>query len=120
MRLTQYIGLNDYARKLVMKASKTETIKIYEGLCGEPVKGGVFYVPSDTSEGTLLVYREEVQVTPWSCGPMIFTHLALWKIVHSDGTESSSYDGETFYCSWMLDPAVKAQEYDSATGRYFV
>jgi len=117
-RSTQYIGLNKYAHELVKDAIKTETYEMTTGMFVEPVNGRIYHMAKENDLDVASIrYVEIVQTSPWSSGPMIFTHLRReW--VKNDGTIEPE-EGE-MYCSWMLDPALRGQEYDYETGRYYV
>ena len=114
-RITQYIGLNDYAEAFVAKALKVETYPLCKGMFGEDVLGRIYHMPPPDGPNKAWIFKEVVQATPWSSGPMIFTHLEA-TLVKESGTEFSG----GFYFSWMIDPTVHEQEYDQATGRMYV
>jgi hypothetical protein len=66
-----------------------------------------------------LVYKEVVQVEPWSSGPMIFTHL-VEILTKKCGQVLGEDEDDPRFCSWALDPNVRPAEYDYETGRYYV
>ena len=115
-RTTQYIGLNTYALNLV-NSEKVISHKEYEmtkGMFNEPVMGGIWHLKPPEGPNKELILKEEVQMCPWSSGPMIFTHLKV-TLVKNCGQELDM----GYYCSWMVDPTVEG-EYDIETGRMYV
>lgn len=68
-----------------------------------------------------MIYEEVVQDSPWSSGPMIFTHFKV-TMVKVDRDTNYSYKEiqrteEGFYFSWMKDPSIHDEEYDAITGK---
>lgn len=114
-RETQYIGLTDDAKEFVKKAIREESYKMCEGMFGEEVYGSIYHLPPPPGPNKDLILKEEPQVTPWSSGPMIFTHLRSI-LVKECGQD---IDDDTFYFDWVLDPSIKV-EYDSKKGHYYV
>ncbi len=115
-RSTQYIGLNDYAKKWVEKAIKTETYEMTTGMFDEPVMGTIYHMPPPDGPNKALIAKEVVQAAPWSSGVMFFTHLKL-TLIKESGQELDM--SEAF--SWMTDPSLAgSQEYDPATGRFYM
>ncbi len=112
-RSTHFIGLNKYARDFVANALKVETYDMTTGMFDEIIKGHIYYMPPPQGPNTKYIFKEIVQATPWSSGPMIFTCLEV-TLVKECGQRSKS--GK--YFQWMLDPTVN--EYDIETGRYYV
>jgi hypothetical protein len=116
-RTTQYIGLNIYALNYVRNAIRTETYDMTTGMFDEPVHGTIYHMPPPKGPNKALIAKEVVQATPWSSGMMIFTHLKLTLVKESD--EEVDYGDVAF--SWMVDPSLGyEQEYDLATGRFYV
>lgn len=113
-RSTQYIGLNDYAKKFVKGALRVESYEMTTGMFGEPVIGKIYHMPTPDGPNTGWIFKEVVQSVPWSSGPMIFTHL-IGVLTKECGQEIK--DGP--YFSWMVDPSI-TEEYDPETGRYYV
>jgi hypothetical protein len=64
--------------------------------------------------------QEEVQAIPWSSGPMIFTHLKLfWDLEGMEPKIPQEEENSIFILGWTLNPIVK-NEYNKATGEYWV
>ena len=115
-RCTQYVGLNGYARAYVKGATRTEKItQITTGMFSEPVSGTRYFMPVPIGPNKEYWLDEEVQMEPWSSGPMIFTCLRGWLI-----KECGQKIDMGRYFEWMLDPSVNGQEYDVETGRFFI
>lgn len=117
MRMTQYIGLNDYAKKLVANAIRVETNPaMTEGMFEEKVPGKI-YVCSADGANVETIYEEVCQDAPWSSGPMIFTCLKV-TLVKKSGQKLDMGN----VCEWIVDPGVREEhgEYDEKTGRYYV
>jgi hypothetical protein len=112
-RSTQYVGLNKYARNFVANAIKVEEYDMTTGIFGEVIKGHIYHMNPPQGPNTKYIFKEVVQTTLWSSGPMIFTCLAV-TLVKECGQRLKS--GK--YFQWMLDPTVN--EYDIETGRYYV
>ena len=124
MRTTQYIGLNDYAEAYLREHAtllQDEAPTIGIGMFEEPITGRVWKeVIREEQPDRYLLYEEVVQDSPWSSGPMIFTHLKVTlKQGSLAGVPLADIDSG-FYFSWMVDPSLKGQEYDPKTGRYWV
>lgn len=116
MRSTQYIGLNDYAKGYVKNAISVETYDMTTGMFDEIVRGKVYHMPVPEGPNNKdFILTEVVQDSPWSSGPMIFTCLEPTLI-----KENGQRIPMGIYFWWMIDPSVKDQEYDPATGRYYV
>ena len=117
-RQTQYIGLNDYAKKYLENANvlKEETYPMTVGMCGETVTGFIYCIepkyPNTNEEERLI---ETVQDVKWSGGPMIFTCLRC-ELVKKVGQVLDM--GE--YFRWMMDPSIQNTEMCYKTGRYYV
>ena len=115
-RSTQYVGLNHHALNLVKDAFKREEYEMTTGMFEEPVSGTIYHVLPPPGPNKALKYVEVVQTTPWSSGPMIFTHL---KAVLTKECGQEIETGEC--CSWILDPSLEdTSEVDYVTGRYYV
>lgn len=99
-RSDQWIGLTNLARKFVKTGiDSPENHGSVDPAFGiSPFKTGAWVVG-----GTL--YREVVQITPWSSGPMYFTCLVNPK-------------GEKLF-EWIQDREVRG-EVDEERGRYWV
>lgn len=110
-RSTKFIGLTDKATLFVKDFKMLPSTQDAEGLDGErfPLRRWV-------GNDGLIEYWEVVQAAPWSSGPMIFTHLAMYYPVNMA-------DGE-FILSWVLDPTLTKRqsytEYDQREGTYWV
>lgn len=109
MRTTQFIGLNALAREYTRNhLFLCQNYKTLEGL--DNYTYGMFneIIPLSVWEhidGS--IYKEVVQVEPWSSGPMIFTCLM-------------DEDGNTLF-QWILDPELRGRsEVDYEHGRYYV
>jgi hypothetical protein len=74
MRTTQYIGLNALALEFVATLEKLDIKHFTTGMFEEEVPLGVW---KDT-DGT--IYKEVVQIEPWSSGPMIFTCVEVYGV----------------------------------------
>lgn len=120
-RTTQLVGLNDYAKKYLKRESvkKVGTQEITVGMFEEPVYGLI--CEEWVNNHTKMIYEEVVQDSPWSGGPMIFTHLkvTMVKINLETNLEIQRLD-EGFFFSWMIDPSLEGEEYCEKTGRYYV
>jgi hypothetical protein len=117
-RTTQYIGLNNWALKLVKDSIKQETYKMTTGMFDEPVYGSVYHMVPPKGPNKALKYIEVVQDTPWSSGPMVFTALKQVLVKES----GQVIEDNVLYCPWILDPSLSEEhtEYDQETGRYYV
>ena len=115
-RTTQYIGLNKFARDLVSEATSVVAYSMTTGMFDEDVEGNIYHLPPD-NHGNVIMYKEVVQVVPWSSGPMIFTNLQE-VMVKESGQTIVSED----ICSWILDPSLGKNhiEVDYETARYYV
>lgn len=118
-RSTQYIGLNDYAEAYLKEHAELqqdETPVITTGMFDEPVIGRVWKeVIHEEQPNRYHLYQEVLQDSPWSSGPMIFTHIRVTLV--QPNTQAILCG---FYFSWMVDPSLTDREYDAATGRYYV
>jgi len=85
-----------------------------QGMYGEPVEGYIYHMPTPEGPHKAFSVKEVVQATPWSSGPMIFTHL-----VGTLTKESGQDLVMSPYYSWMLDPCLD-ETFDYETGRYYV
>jgi hypothetical protein len=87
-RFTQYIGLSQRAWEFLKNHNYKEiySYEMTEGIAQEPVMGSLYEctIPvqgrwsclgNEYMEYAKALYIEEVQVEPWSSGPMIFTQL---------------------------------------------
>jgi len=112
MRTDQYIGLTSDALNFVkgMKAKEYQiegawnpiTLLIYEQDCkNDPVNEKHIYI-------------EVVQVSPWSSGPMYFTHLRHQLVKKCGQIVEMSY-----LFSWVCDPNI-TNEFDVVNGHYYV
>ncbi len=106
-RSTQYIGLNAEAIAFVSNLKKVDdpSNKTF-GMFEEDV-------PLGTWEGPVpgLFYKEELQASPWSSGPMLFTAIRVIK----DGV-----NGSLLY-QWREDPFLsKGREFCFEHGTYWV
>ena len=115
-RQTQYIGLNKFAIELTRTALKVEEYKMTFGMFQEEVTGRIFHMTPPKGPNKALIYKEVVQATPWSSGPMIFTALQQ-TLVKECGQELVEKD---LYCAWIIDPSLEGKEYDYETGRMYV
>jgi hypothetical protein len=113
-RSTQYIGLNKYAKEFVKQAIKVEQYEMTTGICDEPVYGNIYYFPVPEGPNKSYYFKETVQCTPWSSGPMIFTNLTMYLEKES----GQVYESKNYF-NWMLDPTVE-NEFDYDTGRFYV
>lgn len=120
MRMTQMIGLNKYAMDLVKDAYQIEKVeRMTLGMFDEDIPGRVYYVKPSKGEDVNEYYKytEVKQCSPWSSGPMIFTHLK-WEIKKKSGQMLDM----GFVCSWICDPGIVSThgEVDVDTGRFYV
>ena len=114
MRTTQYIGLTMDALNYVKDAFKVEVIpRMTCGMFGEDIPGSRYYIKSRYDNTWILT--EEVQDSPWSSGPMIFTHLRV-EIIRENGTR---FELGNHLFSWIFDPTITC-EYDIERGHYYV
>ncbi len=114
-RSTQYVGLNNYAKKFIKDAIKIEEYDMTNGMFDEIVKGKIYYLNPPEGPNKELILKEILQDSPWSGGPMLFTCLQAI-LVKENG--SSVEMGEWF--NWIKDPSVSVNEFDYDTGRYFI
>lgn len=117
-RSTQYIGLNDYAEAYLKEHAilLAATPVIAKGMFNEPIHGRVWKeVIRPEQPDRYYLYQEVLQDSPWSSGPMIFTHIRVTLIQPDTLGQACG-----FYFSWMVDPSLTDREYDAATGRYWV
>lgn len=111
MRCDQYIGLTQSGQNWVKKLiDNNYTIK-HEYMCDQawnpdPLTGVV--IQTDDR-----IYKEEIQATPWSSGPMYFTRIAIYTI-------DNKLIGYMF--SWKEDPDLHEQriEFDYTKGTMYV
>ena len=117
MRTTQYIGLTSQAIKWVMLALSTEDYNMTSGMFDEKIIGKIYNMSVPKGPNSKLIAKEELQASPWSSGPMLFTHLHLI-LIKENGQEVDM--GLVF--SWVLDPSLSGtgQEYDPISGHYYV
>lgn len=120
-RETQFIGLNNYAEDYISndKVKKVGQYPMTKGMFEEDIYGGIYeeWVNSHTK----MIYEEVVQDSPWSSGPMIFTHFKVTMVkVDRETNKEIQRTEEGFYFSWMKDPSIHDEEYDAITGRYYV
>ena len=111
-RLTQYIGLNNLAREFIKNALSVETYPMTEGMFEEIIKGHIYHMPVPEGPNAEYIFKEVVQASPWSSGPMIFTHLQC-TLTKEIGQVCDM--GE--YFSWMRVPDSDV-EYDPDLGTY--
>ena len=100
-RSDQWIGLSGPACKFIENA--TDVPDEY-GKVGAAFGDFDFETGAWSVDGVL--YKEILQASPWSSGPMYFTCL-----VDPDGKR---------HFEWVVDYNLRGQEYDAATGRYYV
>lgn len=86
-----------------------------QGMFGEDILGTIYYMSCPGNPDKTAKLIEEEQCSPWSSGPMIFTHLRC--IILQDNGEDIDCG---HYFSWMCDPSVRGKELDYETGRYYV
>ena len=118
MRTTQLVGLNFWADLWVknQKLIFTKQIEICKGMFEEPVYGMYYeFEPPYPDVNLKLIVIEELQVSPWSSGPMIFSHLKA-TLIKRTGQECDC----GYYFSWMVDPSLRGKDFDYETGRYYV
>ena len=113
-RTTQYIGLNKYAREYVKSALIVESYDMTTGMFDETIIGKIYYMPTPDGPNSAYIFKEVVQISPWSSGPMIFTSLEV-----SLKKDSGQIIEMGRYFDWMIDPSIKC-EYDFETARYYV
>jgi len=118
-RMTQDVGLNNYAEKYVKHLQEKYTCdkSIYhmaDGMFGEEVFGAILKYIDEY--GNKITLKEVVQDSPWSSGLMIFTHLEM-TVEKSSGQVLSDFHN---LFSWMVDPSLEDLELDYETGRYYV
>jgi hypothetical protein len=111
-RSTQYIGLNNLARNYVKSALSVEKYEMTEGMFDEKIMGHIYHMPVPKWPNKEYIFKEVVQFTAWSSGPMIFTHLQC-TLVKEIGQVCDM--GE--YFSWMKIVDEDA-EYDPDMGTY--
>ena len=101
MRQTQFIGLTQDAKDFLKTCERLDEIENFTfGMFDEPIALKAWVDLSGN------IYTETVQVSPWSSGPMIFTHL--------------EDEAETPLFSWMLDESIRGHEYDRKEGIYWI
>jgi len=111
-RSTQYIGLNNLARDYVKNALSVEKYEMTEGMFDEKIMGRIYHMSVPEGPNKEYIFKEVVQFTAWSSGPMIFTHLQC-TLIKEIGQVCDM--GE--YFSWMHVPDSDV-EYDPDLGIY--
>ncbi len=111
MRSDQYIGLTDRAREFVKDAEVIETRQI--GAAFDSVSGKVYKLPTPKGPNVAWIAKEEIQISPWSSGPMFFTHLHIFLI-----KECGQEIDEGYAYSWVWDPILSEEEFNSEKGTY--
>lgn len=105
MRCTQYIGLTQAAREFVSRFTRVDDPSHYtRGMFDEKVPLSTWHGPNG------MVIKEFVQVTMWSSGMMIYTALEL---------QRPSMNVKARF-KWVLDDAVREDEFDLEKGLYWV
>ena len=109
-RTDQFIGFNKSGQEVYNKLLKTP------GQIERKIEIGVYAFSPDKIFGSEIIlnnkiYREEIQIIPWSSGPMYFTRIGI-------------YDKETnkkigTIGDWKQDPNVM-NEYDYETGTFWI
>lgn len=113
-RTTQYIGLTNDARNYVKNAISIEQYEMTTGMFNEPVMGNIYYLPPLLGLDKELIAKEVVQFTPWSSGPMIFTHLQFILVKEDNSKCDCGY-----YYSWVQNPLI-TNEFDVERGHCYV
>ncbi len=108
MRQTQWVGLTSDAAKYVKDATPIPSDNKTFGMFYEELP-----LCKWEKNGYLLV--EEVQFSPWSSGPMIFTHLKVFLIKNADQEPVKI----GYFFSWVVDPMITC-EFDSEKGHMYV
>ena len=109
-RSDQYVGLTAIGEGIVEELKKN-TNNIIESCSVCPyafLQGHLKGIRITTADR---VYQEELQINPWSSGPMYFTHLAVY---NRKDNRLIGYIGD-----WELDESCE-YEYDKDTGKYYV
>lgn len=112
-RSDQYVGMtkqaNDFIDRLKSELNAIcETCKVCDQAFNpDPIHGDKITIGDRT-------YKEELQMEPWSSGPMYFTHVAIY---NNKTGKLIGYIG-----SWELGkPTPNNCEYaDASTGKYFI
>lgn len=124
-RSDQYIGLTQDALKWVEKAiSKEEIVLTTNTLCDEPITGYRYHMPPPEGPNKAYIAEETIQITPWSSGPMYFTHLKI-TLVKEDWTwkDGTVEPGQVLECGtafdWTWNPGLE-QETDHEKGQFNV
>ena len=109
-RSDQYVGLTAVAEGIVEELKKNPKNLIEScSVCPYAfLKGDVKGIKITTVDR---IYQEELQVNPWSAGPMYFTRLAVY---NRKKKNLIGYIGE-----WEEDETCEF-EYDKDTGKYYV
>ena len=106
MRCDQYVGLTKEAKTWVKNNFKKSQIKTYnmchQAFNSEPLKGLLI------KDGDV-TYKELVQCSPWSSGPMYFTCIGAF---NQNGLIGTMFQ-------WKENPDI-VYEYDEVTGEYYV
>jgi hypothetical protein len=119
-RTTQYIGLTLAAIEYANKHSiREEEYEMTTGMFDEPIIGKIYHLPVPAGPNKEFYLKEVVQTSPWSGGPMIFTHLRPILVKERGQVIEVTEDN---YFSWVVDPSLGEThtEYDMGTGRYYV
>lgn len=109
-RCDQYVGLTKTGRRFLSKvksASKAiiETCKIcYQAWNPDPLQGDRIIIGDR-------MYQEELQLAPWSSGPVYLTHIAIYN------NKTGNLIG--YVGSWELDSSVK-NEIDEKNETYYI
>lgn len=114
MRTTQYIGLTNRAKEFLKTCVEVESKSSTFGMFDEQIPLGTWECTSKYEQKWR--FTEVLQMSPWSSGPMLFTHLK-WELVRKDGKCESMG-----YCfSWSVNPALMGgQELDYVKGEMCV
>ncbi len=114
-RITQYVGLTDAAKEWVKSALSKETNpKMTFGMFDEDVPGHIYHMPVPKGPNDKYRAVEELQTSPWSGGPMLFTHLHLFL------TKECGQELDMDYAfSWVYNPGLDG-EYDPEKAHYNV
>lgn len=107
MRCDQYIGLTKEAREWVKRNFDKNQISYYDmaeqAFDPEPLQG--YLIQDDES-----IYKEVVQCSPWSSGPMYFTCIGAFN-------KKNELIGYMF--QWKENPNM-TDEYDMEKGEFYV
>lgn len=122
-RFDQYIGLTKDAINFIEKLKKEQNATIDKIiLCPkdqslgqhEDIIGSEISVLTK-SPNKKYVYKEIIQMVPWSSGPMYFSCLRFF--IHKECGQII-HVGDIF--QWVLNPEVKEDEYDFERGHFFI